>query len=367
MELIEPSVSLPPRCRMALLAATTVAALTASGCTTVRGGASSRQPTPQQVVGQFQKNEGVFPDYRRNHAKGVCISGYFRSSGKAARYSVAQVFASGERTPVMGRLSIPGTNPHAWGDSTPIRGMALRFTQADGQQWRTAMNAVPAFPVATPAADYEFMKLQQPDPATGEPDPKKLAAFFATHPAANAFREWIATTSPSASYATVRYNSLDAFEFVDAEDQHQAVRWSMAPETKANPAQKIPPDQPDFLDADLRQRLAHGPIEWRLMVTLADPGDSTADATRVWPANRREVDAGALVIDATQPQRHGVCRDVNFDPLVLPRGIAPSNDPLLEFRHEVYAISHRRRVREQTARHAGEPSASAADAAQAAQ
>ncbi|HEU0196326.1 MAG TPA: catalase family peroxidase [Nevskiaceae bacterium] len=297
-------------------------------------------------MNQFQKNDGVFPGYRRNHAHGICVAGYLQGSGAAAPYSVAQVFVRGQRTPVMGRLSIPGTNPYAWDDSTPIRGMALRFSLADGQQWRTAMNGVPAFPVATPAADYAFMKLQQPDPATGKPNAKRLAEFFATHPAANAFRKWDQDTPPSASYATVRYNSLDAFEFVDAHGRRHAVRWSMVPETKPDPAQTIPPDQPHFLEADLQRRLAKAPLKWRLVVTLANPGDSIDDASRRWRGQHRQVMAGILVITGSQPQRTGPCRATNFDPLVLPTGIKPSDDPLLLFRQKAYAVSHRRQVRE---------------------
>ncbi len=309
-------------------------------------------PTANQIVNQFQKNEGTFRGYRRNHAKGVCVSGYFQSSGKAARYSVARVFAPGRRTPVIGRFSIPGTSPYAWDDSTPIRGMALEFAGPDGVQWRTAMNAVPAFPVATPEADYQFMKLQQPDPATGDPDLKKLDAFFATHPRANAFRIWDRTTRPSTSYATVRYNSVDSFELVDARGGRRAVRWSMLPEAAADHG-AVPADQANFLAADLRRRLAHGPLRWRLSITLANPGDAVDDAAVAWTGKHRRVDAGTLVIDASQPQAHGTCRDINFDPLVLPTGIEPSSDPLLQFRARVYAESHRRRVDEETRKSRG--------------
>ncbi|MGH8118862.1 MAG: catalase family peroxidase [Rhodanobacteraceae bacterium] len=307
--------------------------------------APRQQPTAMQIVNQFQKNDGVFLGYRRNHAKGVCIAGYFVGSGKATRYSTAQVFVAGQRTPVMGRLSIPGTNPYSWDDFTPIRGMALAFTQANGQQWRSAMNAVPAFPVASAAADFAFMKLQQPDPATGEPNPEKLAAFFASHPSANRFRLWIQDTPPSASYATRTYNSLDAFEFVNASGQKHAVRWSMVPKNAIGDT-KIPPDDPNFLAQDLRRRLAKGPLKWRLVVTLANPGDPTDNASIVWKGKHREIDAGTLVIDSTQPQATGPCHNTNFDPTVLPTGIALSDDPLLKLRHEAYAISHDREVRE---------------------
>lgn len=327
----------------------------------VGGGAAAANPpapTAAEIVNQFQHNGGVFPGFRRNHAKGVCVSGTFTGSGEAARYSSAQVFARGQRTPVLGRLSIPGTSPYAWDDGTPIRGMALVFTQADGQQWRTAMNAVPAFPVATPAENYAFLQAQQPDPATGDPDPRKLAAFFAAHPRANAFRIWDATTKPSASYATVQYNSLDAFEFVDARGDRHAVRWSMVPDARPT-ARPVPHDHPDFLAADLRRRLAHGPLRWQLIVTLAAPGDAIDDASVAWPADRRHLDAGTLVIDASHPQATGACRDVNFDPLVLPRGIEPSDDPLLENRAAVYAESHRRRIVDEARARAAAPAGAA--------
>ncbi|MDE2109219.1 MAG: catalase family peroxidase [Gammaproteobacteria bacterium] len=326
--------------------ATSPAGLAAAGNQAV-----SQAPTADQIVNQLQENGGVFPGFRRNHAKGVCVSGYFESSGGATRYSVAQVFISGERTPVIGRLSIPGTNPYAWDDGTPIRGMALMFLQADGQQWRTAMNAVPFFPVATPAANYEFLKAQQPLPTTGDPDPKKLAAFFASHPTANAFRIWDRTTKLSASYATVQYNSLDSFYLVDAESHRYAVRWSMVPEAIAD-GRAAPTDQPDFLATDLRQRLSQGPLRWRLVVTLANPGDRVNDAAIAWLADRRHIDAGTLVIRASQPQSIGVCRDISFNPLVLPRGIEPSDDPLLQDRAETYAESLRRRLRDESRQHA---------------
>lgn len=306
-------------------------------------------PSASAVVNQFQKNGGTFPGYRRNHAKGVCISGYFQSNGDAARYSSAEVFARGKRTPVIGRLSIPGTSPYAWDGATPIRGMGLVFLQDNGQQWRTAMNAVPAFPVATPAANFEFIQAQQPVTATGDPDPNKLAAFFATHPSARAFRDWDRTTPPSSSYATVAYNGLDAFYFVDAAGRRHAVRWSMLPEAGAS-ARNTTAQGSDFLAADLRRRLAQGPLRWHLVVTLAAPGDVIGDASKAWPADRPQVDAGTLVVLASQPQQIGVCRDISFDPLVLPTGIQPSADPLLKARAEAYAESLKRRLHDEETR-----------------
>lgn len=313
----------------------------------VGGWLAPHRLTPARIVNQFQANAGIFPGYRRNHAKGVCVSGYFQSSGQAADYSVAQVFAPDQRTPVVGRFAIPGSNPYAPDSSVPIRSMALRFALANGQQWRTGMNAMPIFPVSTPQAFYAQLQAQQPDPTTGKPDPNKVAAFFAAHPETAAFRAWAKTAKPSASFATERYNSLNAFEFVDAQGHRHAVRWSMVPEATDAGDSTAAANDPDYLAMNLQQRLSQGALRWRLEVTLAESGDPTDDATKTWPADRRVIDAGTLVLEATEPQESGPCRDINYDPLVLPNGIEASDDPLLPARSAAYADSYLRRTSEE--------------------
>ncbi|MFC5526070.1 catalase family peroxidase [Rhodanobacter ginsengisoli] len=327
----------------ALIAA--VLAATAGAFGYVGGWLAPQRLTPAKLVNQLQHNAGTFAGYRRNHAKGVCVTGYFDSHGQAQAYSRAQVFAPG-RTPLVGRFAIPGGNPYAPDSSVPIRSMALRFALANGQQWRTGMNSMPVFPVATPQAFYALLQAQQPDPATGKPDPAKLKAFFAAHPETAAFRAWAKTARPSASFATDSYYGLDAFVFVDAGGQRQPVRWRMVPEA-TDAAGAVAPAASDYLDADLGRRLAQGPLRWHLLVTLAAAGDPTSDATKTWPTDRPTVDAGTLVIEHTEPQQSGPCRDINYDPLVLPAGIEASDDPLLPARSAAYADSYLRRTSEE--------------------
>jgi catalase len=339
------------RIRRALLSSGVIAVVvagTAGAFGYVGGWLAPGRLTPARFVNQLQADYGIHPGYRRNHAKGVCVTGYFLSNGQGARYSVAQVFAPGRRTPVVGRFAIPGGNPYAPDSSVPIRSMALRFAQANGQQWRTGMNSMPVFPVSTPRAFYEMLQAQQPDPATGKPDPGKLAAFFAAHPETAAFRAWARTARPSASFATDSYHSLDAFILVGPGGGRHAVRWRMAPEAAPGaPGPQAAPHSSNYLDADLRERLSRGPLRWRLLVTLAAPGDPTDDAAREWPADRPTFDAGTLVIERTEPQASGPCRDINYDPLVLPDGIEASGDPLLPARSAVYADSYLRRTSEE--------------------
>src|SRR5207245_1211030 len=47
--------------------------------------------TPARLADTFQLVNGLHPGFRRNHAKGVCVSGYFDSNGKGAVLSKASI------------------------------------------------------------------------------------------------------------------------------------------------------------------------------------------------------------------------------------------------------------------------------------
>jgi catalase len=58
------------------------------------------------------------------------------------------------------------------------------------------------------------------------------------------------------------------------------------------------------------------------------------------------MDVGTLTLDSVESEETSPARDINFDPLVLPTGIAPSDDPLLSARSAVYSQSFTRRAGE---------------------
>ena len=58
-------------------------------------------------------------------------------------------------------------------------------------------------------------------------------------------------------------------------------------------------------------------------------------------------DAGMRAwLEHEEPQDSGACRDINYDPTVLPDGIQVSDDPILAARSAAYAVSYNRRTRE---------------------
>jgi hypothetical protein len=69
------------------------------------------------------------------------------------------------------------------------------------------------------------------------------------------------------------------------------------------------------------------------------------NATLTWPETRKHFDAGTLTITQATPQQKGVaCEPINFDPLVMADGIAPTNDPILLIRSPAYAVSYGKRL-----------------------
>jgi catalase len=119
------------------------------------------------------------------------------------------------------------------------------------------------------------------------------------------------------------------------------------------------PDGNNYLFDELFERVGRGPLKWHLVLTVGLPGDPTNDATLAWPEDREHVDVGTLTVTRLETEHAGNCRDVNFDPLVLPAGIAPSDDPLLSARSAAYSVSFTRRSGEEktpSAVHAGKGS-----------
>ena len=296
------------------------------------------------MIDRFEQVGGVHPGFRRNHAKGVCITGTFESNGQGVRLSRAAVFKPG-RVPIVGRFSLGGGNPQMPDAPTAVLAMGLSLRPPGGEEWRMAMIHLPVFVVRDVQGFYEQLLASEPDPATGKPDPSKLAAFAGAHPEFVRAMEVIKGSPSPSGFATASYNSLNAFRFIDAAGAAVPVRWSMVASEAPQPTTPEQGKSPDktYLFDDVIARLARGPLQWHLIVTLGRPGDATNDPTLPWPADREHVDVGTLTIDRAETEAPGNCRDIVFDPLVLPWGIQPSDDPMLSARSATYSESFRRR------------------------
>ena len=85
--------------------------LSVAGAFAYAGGwLSPNRLTQDRMMVAFQDANGTHAGFRRNHAKGVCVTGWFESSGQAASLSKAAVFKPG-RVPVVGRFALAGGMP----------------------------------------------------------------------------------------------------------------------------------------------------------------------------------------------------------------------------------------------------------------
>lgn len=299
--------------------------------------------TPPRFADRFEHVYGQHDGFRRNHAKGLSATGSFASNGAGAAICRAEVFRPGN-VPVIGRFSLGGGLPDQADKPDTVRGLGLLF-QTDGQQWRTAMINFPVFPDSTPQGFYDRLLASKPLPGTGKPDPQKMAAFLDRHPETVAAMTIIKQSPPTAGFSDSTFYGLNAFYFTSSVGATVPVRWSLIPQD-AGGAGTPPSPGKDYLFDDLIRMVAQRPVNWRLVITIGEPGDPTSDATKPWPQSRRTVDAGTVTINAVQTEDPGNARDINFDPLVLPDGIIPSDDPLPAARSAVYARSFTRRAEE---------------------
>ena len=307
--------------------------------------AAENQVAPDQVVAAIEGAFGVNPGQRRNHIKGSCAVGEFVGSKDAARYTRSALF-SGKPVPVIARFSLSGGNPKAPDTARSVRGMALQFKLPGGKLHHMAMLNTPMFGAANPQTFLDLMLALQPDPASGKPDPEKMKAFKASHPDNLAQAEYLASNNPPTSYANSAYWGIHTFKFIDRKQQTTLVRWRFVPQDgeKRLSDDELKTAGANFLEQALISRTQQGPVRWDMMLTIGAAGDPEDNPTLAWPEERKQVKVGTLTIKTAMPQKGAECEPINFDPLAMADGIAPTRDPVLQLRSPAYAISYAKRL-----------------------
>jgi len=298
----------------------------------------------EQAANLFLEAFGDHPGFRLAHAKGIVCEGIFEATPAARELSRAAHF-SGKPIPVIVRFSnatgvpqIPDGDPN----SNP-KGMAIAFKLPGGGVTDIVANGQNGFPAGTPDDFVGFLGsflATRPD----SPKPTPFEQFLATHPNAARF---LSTPNPQpASYATYSYFGNNCFIFVNTRGQRQATRYQIVPLAGEQylDAAMAAAKSPDFLADELRNRIAKGPVEFRLQVQIANAMDPTSDATLVWPDDRKKVVLGTIRLTAVDPNTTETQKKLIYDPTHLTDGIELSDDPLPAFRARVYSISIARRL-----------------------
>jgi catalase len=295
------------------------------------------------LVGEFKQIFGSHSGFRPAHAKGLMFTGEFRPARGAESLTRAP-HISRPATPVTVRFS-NSTGLPAIPDNAPEanpRGLAVRFNLAEHVHTDIVSHSTDGFPTRDGAEFLEFLKAAA---ASGPdvPSPKPVEQFLGSHPTALAFVQ--APKPFPTSLARETYFGVTAFVFTNASNEKKFGRYRILPElgndylTDAQVAQLTP----NYHYEELAGRVAIGPIRFRVVVQVAEPGDTTDDATVHWPESRKLVDFGTIELTSVLADTVAQQQRIIFDPIPRVDGIEPSADPLLELRAAAYLLSGRQR------------------------
>ncbi|WP_256081884.1 catalase family peroxidase [Massilia sp. YIM B04103] len=300
------------------------------------------------LTASFGSHEG----FRVSHAKGIVALGTFVAAPGAATITRAPHFQASP-VPLQLRFSnfsgVP-TTPDGDSMANP-RGLALRFQLEDGSSHDIVAHSHDGFPAGSPEEFLGFLQAIAASVAP-QPDAERLERFLEQHPRAKAYLE--APKPAPKSYLSEHYFGLNAFRFINEAGELRHGRYRIdplapAPHLTDAEALAMPPD---FLSAELAQRLDAGAGLMRLMLQLAAPGDVLDDCSLVWPRSgpeaRQEIMLGTIRVEALAADaaaQPALQRSLGFSPGGAIDGIEASDDPLIPLRRELYARAMQRRQR----------------------
>src|SRR6185437_6401846 len=176
----------------------------------------------------------------------------------------------GEPVAATVRVSNGGGNPDEPDYKPDVRGLAVKMYLPDDSRTDIVSQSAPRFPVHTPEAFIELLAAQKPGPAMAW----KFPIFLARHPEALArLGPNLPALRPVESYATCTYYAIHAYQFLDAGGGARYVRYTWLPEAGDK---RIGPREAkrrgrDYLQEEIRARVANGPVRFALELQIADP------------------------------------------------------------------------------------------------
>ncbi len=330
------------------VAAAVTSMLSFSAIAQISAGAAAPAPVdPTAFLNQFESTFGKFEGFRRSGAKGVCAMGEFVGSTDARALSTASAF-SGKPVPVVVRFSVGGANPKAPDNAKSQRNLALQFNLPGGELWQMGNISAPVFGASTPQQFIGLLASRQPDPATKMPDPAKVKAFNEANPDVLLLPKYLSSQPVPASFGSVNYWGVHGYGFVNASGAKQFGKWVFEP---AGGVEGLTDDEakakgPTFLFDELRQRVKDGKVAFNFNLELAQAGDNVDNATVPLPAGRKKVTLGTLKVTSVSEDGGGACLTITYNPMVMPKGIEASADPMLPARAAPYAVGLGRRLTE---------------------
>jgi catalase len=272
------------------------------------------------------------------------LTGAFTPSAEAASLTRAP-HISRSSTPVTVRFSdfagVPTVADNDPNSASP-RGFAIRFHLAEHVHTDIVAHSHDGFPTRTAEEFVEFLRAAG-NSGPDAPKPTPIESFLTNHPKA---LEFVRAPKPiPASFATESFFAVSAFKFTNKDGVSRYGRYRILPSAGNEhlSAEEAAAKSANFLFDDISERIARGPVQFRLVVQLAESGDPVNDATIHWPKDRPTLELGTIALNQRVDDNNEEKRKIIFDPIPRVDGIEPSDDPLFGPRADVYLFSGRRR------------------------
>jgi catalase len=301
-----------------------------------------RERTPERVV----------------HARGVGAYGTFESYGDFSQLTRASLFAAkGKKTPMFVRFS---TVIHSQGSPETVRdprGFALKFYTDEGN-WDLVGNNLPVFFIRDAIKFPDMVHSLKPSPVTNRQDPNRFFDFFSHVPeSTHMLTQLYSDLGVPASYRQMDGHGVHAFKCVNAKGEARYVKfnWKSLQGVKSLTVEEAARIQgQDFQHAthDLYESIGKSQFpSWELTAQVLDPKDLDSfsfdplDATKVWPEDKvPAIKLGKITLNRMPDNFFEETEQAAFSPGVMPSGIEPSEDRLLQGRLFAYADTQRYRV-----------------------
>jgi catalase len=296
----------------------------------------------ESLVNALNAVFGAHKGLRAAHTHGQCVKGNFVASPDAAALTKAPHFNSKTPVGIIARFSMGGGDPNASNaQKDNVRGLAIHFDLGKDNTTDLVMISAPFFNARDPD---QFLKLLT---TVATHDKAKIGEFFKENPNATRQAQWLNSYPVPASFGTVDYWGVHSFTATNAEGKKQLFKYkaiAVAGDVGIADGEAAKKD-PDFYRPELKERLAKGPVQFKLTALLGQAGDPTSDPTERWPDEdkRKSVTLGTISITDFEDAKS--CDSGFFDPTNVVDGIeGPANDKIFPMRSQAYAVSFSRRA-----------------------
>jgi catalase len=102
----------------------------------------------------------------------------------------------------------------------------------------------------------------------------------------------------------------------------------------------------NYLADEIRKRVGHGPVEFKLLVQVAAHDDKIDDPSVAWPDTRSKIELDTIRITKAVADSHAAEKRLLFMPGVVVPGIE-AVDPMIAARSAAYIVSLSRRAQTQ--------------------